>query len=566
MKKILILILALGLAAVPAPAQKASDMTRASLVESNDLMMVFPWGGSSHLPGRAVSFSNLLENIRAKIAPSGTVPVYFSVRTDGRDGNGTEFDPYNVSTPSRLHARWNTIFSSRQDNKAFIFRPGIYTVTNTMRLTLGGTNIHFIGYGARINMTNANQAYSGSLFGNITTRLTNASWSGFDVDLGSALTFATPPNRVWNGISCEGQDITLKDLTFRNVASTGTDVESFGIIAGITNGSVLNCRVLGMAGPYTSAMAIVGSQIACIGNVIDLGDPGDLVSPWAFGLSIYTSDSVISANIVRNADTGIHMDNTAQPGPWRNNAVTGNFLNAAYPIRIEPSASYFCDWIFSGNVFTTTNRWINAPETGGGGITSNLTFVANTFTGTALATDTMNFNGCETITFNANYFSKQPTFSASSPPIFGVGNIVNGSPNDLAFITAGLTPFATLEIWGANMPVDTANGNRITNYNKVIAIGGFTAVTNTGVITVPKAGYYKIDVTYLPSLAGAAYSGAVRTNNTACGIIAKNYTDASGRGAAGHGIVYLISGDTVSLNSNGTSATIDAALTVTQIR
>lgn len=543
--------------------QKVSDMTRISTLASNDLVSVSQWTGAAYQT-RSVAYSNLVQAVRTDAVPI-TSAVYFASRTDARDGTGSELDPYNASTPSRLHARWNTIFGTRQDNKVFIFKPGVYWTTNTMRLTLGGTNIHFIGYGARINCTNANQAYSGSLFGNVTTRITNASWSGFDVDLGSGMTFSTPPNRVWNGMSCDGQDITLRDLTFRNVASTGLDVESFGIIAGITNGSVLNCRVSGMAGPYTSAIAIVGSQIACVGNVIDLGDPGDLVSPWAFGLTVYASDSVVAANIVRNADTGLHMDNTSAPGPWKNVSVTGNYFNAAYPVRIEPSATYFSDWIFSGNTFSTTNRWINSPEVGGGGVISNMTYTANGFTGTALDASTLNFNSCETITFNANYFSKQPVFASGSPSVYGVGNVVNGSPNDLAFITPGLTPFGALELWGGSQPVDTTTGNRVTNYARAYSVGGFTVATNTGTITVPKTGYYRVAVTHEIVTGGAGFAGTVYTNGVTTGIAARGYSDGT-RNASAAGLLYMVSGTVVDLRSSTSANSKDASLWVESVK
>lgn len=521
------------------------------------------------IPGvtnKNIAASNMLSAL-IDIAEPATYgnATYFSARSDGKAGDGSQLNPYNVSTPSLIHATWDSIFATKQNNRTFIFLPGSYTTTNSLRITTGGTNLHFYGYGTFFKCTNAAQNFSGTLFGNNNTRMTNASWNGFAADIGNNIVFATPPNRVWNGIGVDGEDITLKDLKFYNIASTGTDVESFGIIAGITNGSVKNCRVIGMTGPYTTAIALVGSGITCVGNTIDLNDNMNVASPWAYGLSVYCSDSVVSGNIVVNTDTGLHMDNTAIAGPWENISVTGNLFESGYSIRWEPSSSVFANWIFTGNTFSTTNRWIHSPENGAGGVISNVTFTANSFVGTAQASDKLNFIGVAGVVFNNNSFSKVPTISSASAPIYGIGNTVEGTPNDSAFLTSGLAPFASMSIFSGNVPVDTANGGRVTNYNRFQNVG-MTVATNTGIITVPKAGYYRIEVFYNPSSGGGTFTGTVRTNDVSTGIICRGYTDGSGRGSSTADILYLPASCTVSLHNGSTQNTVDASLFVKQLR
>lgn len=563
-----ILILGLMLSALTGLAQFGpSAVVKYPYTNTLKASDVFPLGVIG-VTNKNIAASNMISALIDIAAPvTYGNATYFSARSDGKAGDGSQLNPYNVATPSLIHATWDSIFATKQNNRTFIFLPGSYTTTNSLRITTGGTNLHFYGYGAFFKCTNAAQNFSGALFGNNNTRMTNASWNGFMADIGSNIVFATPPNRVWNGIGVDGEDITLKDLTFYNIASTGTDVESFGIIAGITNGSVKNCRVIGMAGPYTTAIALVGSRITCVGNTVDLRDNMNVASPWAFGLSAYCSDSAISGNIVVNTDTGLHMDNTSIAGPWENVSVTGNLFESGYPVRWEPSSSIFANWIFTGNTFSTTNRWVHAPENGeSGGVISNLTFVGNQFTGIAMNSDgLLNFTRNEGIAFTGNHFSKVPTLVSGSPSIYGSGNTVVGVPDDTVFLTPGVTPFASMSIYGASMPVDMANNARVTNYNRFQTVG-MTVATNTGLITVPKAAYYRIEVFYNPLSAGGTYTGTIRTNNVSTGIICRGYTDTSGRGSSAADVLYLPAACTVSLHNGGSQNTVDASLFVQQLR
>lgn len=491
--------------------------------------------------------------------------TYFAPRTDGRAGTGTQPDPYDISTPSKLHALWNSIFSSAQNNKSFVFLPGSYTATNSLRLTLGGTNLHFYGYGATIVCTNDNQNFSGALFGNITTRLTNASWSGFDVDLGSKITFATPPNRVWNGLTCDGQDIVLRNLTFRNVASTGVDAESFGIILGATNGIIQNCRVLGMVGPYASAIVAQGVRITCSGNVVEMNDAG---ATLGFGLSPYCSDSTFAGNVFRVRQNALSVDNPggASGQIFENNTFIGNTFDGNQSVRMEPTTTVFRNWVFSGNTFKAATRWLHIPVPDAPTLATNhnISFKGNFFVGNPTGPVLLNDAKATAISYSGNDFSILPTLNTGTNR-YGIGNTLMGEPNDLPFLLPGLTPFGSLELWGGNVAVDTATGNRVTNYNRLFLSGGMTAATNTGVITVPRAGYYRVALSY-GTVSGASNVGAlIYTNGASTGIIARNYME-GGRNASAAGMVYLTSGATVDLRSDSTSNAKEASLWVEGIR
>jgi hypothetical protein len=378
--------------------------------------------------------------------------LYIAPRTDNKPGNGTLEDPFDGSDPGRLWQAWlKTAF--RKDgvgNQTIVFLPGVYSVTNELRLPYDAKEVTLSGYGARLVFTD--QAVSGQ------RTVLSTAWrgndhtvmEGFTIDCGTAAKFTGKNGKV-QGLFSKGRNNVVRDVTIRNTASYNRPPhgsvyeESFGIILDSEGGLCSGNSVTGTGGGESqgvTGISLSGNDCSVTGNVVDFRDHSASNGVTSFGFSLYGSGIVMNGNVARGVDAGISMDGAGTievTNTWQENVISGNLLAGnQMAVRIHNNSQTYKDWLWIGNNFRGSewlSMWTNRREW----LTNKISgqrFVGNMFTGSPRSKANMTLmNFQEPHSFIGNSFTVKPDINVGKAKntFGGFGNTIQGTPDDRPF-------------------------------------------------------------------------------------------------------------------------------------
>lgn len=401
---------------------------------------------------KTIALCSLLAFSFSTLGAPANRALYIAPRTDGKPGNGTLEEPFDGSTAARLWQAWlKTAF--RKDgvgHQTIVFLPGVYSVTNELRLPYDAKEVTISGYGSRLVYTDT------AIVGQRTVLCTawrgnaHTTIEGFTIDCGSEARFSGKNGKV-QGIYSKGRNNVVRDVTIRNIASYNRPPhgsayeEAFGIVMDSVGGLCSGNTVTGTGGGASqgvTGISISGDDCSVIGNIVDLEDASGTNDLTSFGFSLYGSGIVMNGNVARGVDAGMSMDGAGGvevTNTWQENLIVGNlFTGNQMAVRIHNNSQSYKDWLWVGNNFRGSewlSMWTNRREWMTNKI-SGQRFVGNIFTGSSRGKVNMTLgNFQEPHSFIGNSFTEKPDINLGKAKntLGGFGNTILGVPDDRPF-------------------------------------------------------------------------------------------------------------------------------------